>query len=87
LQYSYVKRGLLAAGGEDGSLRLWDTSVSTTAIQTYEKAHHSEIKGVAFSPSNQHLLISAGMDKRIVLYDVGKKEYVVNLSLYWVKLI
>jgi WD40 repeat protein len=78
LQYSYVKRGLLAAGGEDGSLRLWDTSVSTTAIQTYEKAHLSEIKGIAFSPSNQHLLITAGMDKRIVLYDVGKKEYVVN---------
>ncbi|CAG8509584.1 6762_t:CDS:10 [Funneliformis mosseae] len=74
LQYSYVKRGLLAAGGEDGSLRLWDTSGSTTAIQTYEKAHHSEIKGIAFSPSNSHLLLSAGMDRRIVMYDVGKKE-------------
>ncbi|CAB4417648.1 unnamed protein product [Rhizophagus irregularis] len=79
LQYSYVKRGLLAAGGDDGSLRLWDTGVSTTAIQTYEKAHHSEIKGIAFSPSNQHLLISAGMDKRIVLYDVSKKESLKNI--------
>ncbi|CAG8491492.1 13010_t:CDS:10 [Funneliformis caledonium] len=79
LQYSYVKRGLLAAGGEDGSLRLWDTSGSTTAIQTYEKAHHSEIKGIAFSPSNSHLLLSAGMDRRIVMYDVGKKECLKNI--------
>lgn len=76
----------MAAGGDDGSLRLWDTGVSTTAIQTYEKAHHSEIKGIAFSPSNQHLLISAGMDKRIVLYDVSKKEYVNELIIFKIEL-
>ncbi|GES98797.1 protein NEDD1 isoform X1 [Rhizophagus clarus] len=52
LQYSYVKRGLLAAG---------------------------EIKGIAFSPSNQHFLASAGMDKRIVLYDDRKKESLKNI--------
>ncbi|CAG8701187.1 12941_t:CDS:2, partial [Cetraspora pellucida] len=73
LEYSFFKRGLLAAGGEDGSLRLWDTCVSSTALQTFESAHYSEIKGIAFSPFNSHLMCSGGLDKRIVLYDVGKK--------------
>ncbi|RIB08302.1 WD40-repeat-containing domain protein [Gigaspora rosea] len=73
LEYSFFKRGLLAAGGEDGSLRLWDTCVSSTALQTFENAHYSEIKGIAFSSFNSHLMCSGGLDKRIVLYDVGKK--------------
>ncbi|CAG8480806.1 6828_t:CDS:2 [Acaulospora colombiana] len=45
LEYSFFKRGLLAAGGDDGSLRLWDTGVSTTALQTFENVHHFAIKG------------------------------------------
>ncbi|CAG8732245.1 28529_t:CDS:2 [Dentiscutata erythropus] len=32
LEFSFFKRGLLAAGGEDGSLQLWDTSASSTAL-------------------------------------------------------
>ncbi|RHZ57116.1 hypothetical protein Glove_393g13 [Diversispora epigaea] len=74
LAYSFFKRGLLAAGGKDGSLRLWDTSTSTTALQTFENSHHSEIKGMAFSPSNSQLLCSVGLDTNIVFYDVGKKS-------------
>ncbi|CAG8585328.1 2865_t:CDS:10 [Acaulospora morrowiae] len=74
LEYSFFKRGLLAAGGDDGSLRLWDTSVSTTALQTFENVHHFAIRGIAFSPFNSHLMCSAGLDNHIVLYDVGKKS-------------
>ncbi|KAG9306704.1 hypothetical protein G9A89_004251 [Geosiphon pyriformis] len=73
LEYSYYKPGLLAAGGDDCHLRLWDTSASTTALQTFENVHHQSIKGIAFSPQNSSLMCSSGLDKRIVLYDVGKK--------------
>ncbi|CAG8849199.1 22438_t:CDS:2, partial [Racocetra persica] len=47
--------------------------LSTAVNVTFESAHYSEIKGIAFSPFNSHLMCSGGLDKRIVLYDVGKK--------------
>jgi len=74
LEYSYFKRGLLAAGSEDGYLRIWDTCASTTALQTFESAHFAPVGGIAFSPFNSQLMCSSGMDKRIVLYDVGKRS-------------
>ncbi|CAG8552745.1 5105_t:CDS:10 [Paraglomus occultum] len=79
LEYSHFKRGLLAAGSEDGYLRIWDTSASTTALQTFESAHFGPVRGIAFSPFNSQLMCSSGMDKRIVLYDVGKRSILKNI--------
>ncbi|CAG8511546.1 2652_t:CDS:10 [Ambispora leptoticha] len=81
LEYSYFKQGLLAAGGGDGKLRLWDTCVSTTAIRTFDSVHHDSIMGIAFSPHNSSFMASAGLDRRIVLYDVGKQEDVKTLII------
>ncbi|CAG8599339.1 2358_t:CDS:10 [Paraglomus brasilianum] len=78
LEYSYFKRGLLAAGSEDGYLRIWDTCASTTALQTFE-SHFGPVRGIAFSPFNSQLMCSSGMDKRIVLYDVGKRSILKNI--------
>lgn len=74
VQFSlHKKRGLLVAGSDDGKVRLWETQDSTAPVLTFDAVHVAPVKGVAFSPMNSNLLLSAGLDKRLVIYNLEKR--------------
>ena len=78
VDYSYD--GLLfATGGNDKVVRLYDDNTKTL-IQKLERhrydlpEHYNRIFSVKFSKKNPNLLLSAGWDNTILLYDLRAKE-------------
>ncbi|XP_031562509.1 protein NEDD1-like [Actinia tenebrosa] len=74
LQYSYFKKSLLASVSDDGALNMWDTN-ARKMVTSFTNDHKAPATGLCFSPVNEMLLVSTGLDKKIVFYDVqGKKS-------------
>lgn len=81
LQYSYTKKSLLAAVLDNGQVNLWDTN-TRRLIQSFTDTHKAPVMGVAFSPINEMLMITAGLDKRINCYDVSTRKYALGSLLH-----
>src|SRR5262249_30755935 len=75
LAWSPDKR-TLAAGGEDGTVRLWDTKTGRELLSV--AAHKRPIACVAFSPDGKWLA-TAGRDGALRLIDVAAKEEPLTL--------
>ena len=73
VHYSYFKKSLLGSVSDDGAVNLWDAN-TRRLIHGFTESHKAPAMDLAFSPLNEMLLLSVGLDKRIVCYDVqGKK--------------
>ncbi|KAF4091186.1 hypothetical protein AMELA_G00034120 [Ameiurus melas] len=72
LKYSLMKRSLLGSVSDSGSVVLWDTNTQKE-LHTFEGAHKAPASGLAFSPANDLLFITVGLDKKIVCYDTSSK--------------
>ncbi|XP_069620553.1 protein NEDD1 isoform X2 [Ranitomeya imitator] len=72
LRYSYVKKFLLGAASDSGSVTLWDAH-SQNPLHMFDSAHKAPASGICFSPVNDLLLVTIGLDKRIICYDVSSK--------------
>ncbi|XP_053538147.1 protein NEDD1 isoform X2 [Ictalurus punctatus] len=72
LKYSLIKRSLLGSVSDSGSVVLWDTNTQKE-LHTFEGAHKAPASGLAFSPANDLLFITVGLDKKIVCYDTSSK--------------
>jgi len=58
---------------DDGSLCLWD-SLQSTPYHNFAEVHKAPAMSLAFSPFNDLLFASVGLDKYLVVYDVkGRK--------------
>jgi len=64
---------LLATGGEDGMVRLWDISGRQLAVL---KGHQGTVGSVAFSPNGQ-LLATGGEDGIVRLWDISGRQLAV----------
>ncbi|KAK2145367.1 hypothetical protein LSH36_683g03118 [Paralvinella palmiformis] len=73
VQYSHKKKSLLGSVSDDGAVNLWDTS-SKKLLHSFVGSHKAPAMGLAFSPFNEMLLMSVGLDKRIICYDVVQKQ-------------
>lgn len=79
LQYSYFKKSLLGAVSDDGCVNLWDCN-TRQLVHSFKDIHKAPAMGLAFSPLNEMLLTSVGLDKRIVCYDVQGNSLVFQTS-------
>jgi WD40 repeat protein len=78
---------LLAAGGRDGQLRLWDVgdkSIPESEPKIEAKMHSRRIHALAFAQDNS-MLYSAGEDRVLVQYDLVAKEERSRITLTGMK--
>uniref|UniRef100_A0A8C7XET5 NEDD1 gamma-tubulin ring complex targeting factor n=1 Tax=Oryzias sinensis TaxID=183150 RepID=A0A8C7XET5_9TELE len=72
LRLSTVKRSLLGTVSDSGAVVLWDSNTQKE-LHAFDGAHRAPASGVAFSPTNDLLVVSVGLDKKIVCYDTASR--------------
>ncbi|XP_069140779.1 protein NEDD1-like [Argopecten irradians] len=74
IQFSHYQKSLLGSASDDGAVNLWDIN-TRRLIHSFSDAHQAPATGIKFSPINSIFLISVGLDKRIICYDLEGKKY------------
>nr|CAB3264281.1 protein NEDD1 [Phallusia mammillata] len=77
--FSPWKHSLLAMALDDGSINLWD-SLQQSTYHNFTEVHKAPAMALAFSPFNDLISASVGLDKYLVVYDVTKHK-VINKTL------
>ncbi|XP_026028145.1 protein NEDD1 isoform X1 [Astatotilapia calliptera] len=72
LRLSTVKRSLLGSVSDSGTVVLWDSNTQKE-LHVFDGAHKAPGSGLAFSPTSDLLVVSVGLDKKIVCYDTASK--------------
>jgi WD40 repeat protein len=71
---------LLASGGEDAVIRVWDVNAQKLAFKLGgANAHTAGIYALAFSPDGARLA-SASADRLIKIWDVAARDWVMNIT-------
>nr|GEW00040.1 protein NEDD1 [Tanacetum cinerariifolium] len=73
LDYSRTSRHLLVTAGDDGSVHLWDTTGRNPKV-SWLKQHSAPTAGISFSPSNEKMIASVGLDKKLYAFDSGSRR-------------
>ncbi|KAF5729622.1 protein NEDD1 [Tripterygium wilfordii] len=73
LDYSRISRHLLVTAGDDGTVHLWDTTGRSPKV-SWLKQHSAPTAGISFSPSNDKIIASIGLDKKLYTYDSGSRK-------------
>ena len=80
LKFSPFRRSHVAAAGEEAVVELYDTARSDSPSLVKFTQHTGTVTGLAFSPVNELLLCSAGLDCRALFYDVQAKKLVKSVT-------
>ncbi|XP_066561439.1 protein NEDD1 isoform X1 [Amia ocellicauda] len=72
LRYSYYKKSVLGSVSASGAVVLWDANTQKD-LHTFEGTHRAPASGLAFSPANELLFVTVGLDKKIICYDTSSK--------------
>ncbi|XP_003783383.1 protein NEDD1 [Otolemur garnettii] len=78
LKYSLFKKSLLGSVSDNGVVTLWDVN-SQSPYHNFDSTHKAPASGICFSPVNELLFVTVGLDKRIILYDTSSKKVVKTL--------
>ncbi|XP_062441637.1 protein NEDD1 [Rhea pennata] len=78
LKYSSFKKSLLGSVSDSGAVTLWDVN-SQNPYHNFEHTHKAPASEICFSPVNELLLVTVGLDKRIILYDTSSKKLLTTL--------
>ncbi|XP_006141428.1 protein NEDD1 isoform X2 [Tupaia chinensis] len=78
LKYSLFKKSLLGSVSDNGIVTLWDVN-SQSPYHNFDSTHKAPASGISFSPVNELLFVTIGLDKRIILYDTSSKKLVKTL--------
>ncbi|KAM3870053.1 protein NEDD1 [Diretmus argenteus] len=72
LRLSMLKRSLLGSVSDSGTVVLWDSNTQKE-LHVFDGAHKAPGSGLAFSPVSELLLVSVGLDKKILCYDTASR--------------
>nr|XP_057932464.1 protein NEDD1 isoform X2 [Doryrhamphus excisus] len=72
LRLSTLKRSLLGSVSDSGTVVLWDANTQKE-LHVFDTAHKAPGSGIAFSPTAELLVVSVGLDKKIICYDTASK--------------
>ncbi|XP_026221455.1 protein NEDD1 isoform X1 [Anabas testudineus] len=72
LRLSMLKRSLLGSVSDSGTVVLWDSNTQKE-LHVFDSAHKAPACGLAFSPASELLVVSVGLDKKIICYDTASK--------------
>ncbi|XP_005358222.1 protein NEDD1 isoform X2 [Microtus ochrogaster] len=78
VKYSLFKKSLLGSVSDNGVVTLWDVN-SQSSYHSFDSTHKAPASGICFSPVNELLFVTIGLDKRIILYDTSSKKLVKTL--------
>ncbi|NWX59560.1 NEDD1 protein, partial [Promerops cafer] len=78
LKYSSFKKSLLGTVSDSGNVTLWDVN-SQNPYHNFENTHKAPASEICFSPVNKLLLVTVGLDKRIILYDTSSKKLLTTI--------
>ncbi|NXG65229.1 NEDD1 protein, partial [Hemiprocne comata] len=78
LKYSSFKKSLLGSVSDSGNVTLWDVN-SQIPYHNFENTHKAPASEICFSPVNKLLLVTVGLDKRIILYDTSSKKLLTTI--------
>ncbi|KAF7248700.1 Protein NEDD1 [Varanus komodoensis] len=78
LKYSPFRKALLGSVSDSGTVTLWDVN-SQTPYHNFENAHKAPAYEICFSPISELLLVTIGLDKKIILYDTSSKRQLRTL--------
>lgn len=73
LEYSVFRKSMFGTASDDGTITLWDAN-TRRLLHSFIGAHEGPATGIAFSPINEMLMMSVGLDKRVICYDIQKKQ-------------
>ena len=77
--FNNIKYSMVGASCDDGSVAFWDVHTAKE-LQTFGE-HKAPATGLAFSPVNEVLVASAGLDKRCVCYDTSLRKPVMGKTI------
>ena len=69
---------MVGASTDKGTLAIWDV-IAAKEVQKFNE-HKAPSTGLAFSPVNEVLVLSSGLDKRCVCYDTLTKKPASTIS-------
>jgi len=73
INFSFFQHHLIATGGDNGIVTVWDIK-NYEIYHTFDSSSHSDVwTGIIFSPTNELLLCSAGLDAKIQFFDIVSK--------------
>lgn len=79
LRYSITRPSFLGTSCESGTVSFWDCNANKNLFNLSE--HCAPCTGIAFSPVNEALALSCGLDKKLICHDTKAKKCVLSLSL------
>lgn len=74
LRLSPLKRSLLGSISDSGTMVLWDANTQKE-INVFDSSHKAPGSGLVFSPASELLVVSVGLDKKIICYDTVSKMW------------
>ncbi|GFR58448.1 protein NEDD1-like [Elysia marginata] len=71
-------QAMLVATSDDGAVNLWDTN-TRRLIRNFDHTHLASAKDVAFSPINDIFMVTVGLDKRAIFYNLESKTSIQTI--------
>jgi WD40 repeat protein len=79
LNYSSLNASLLAAAYDQGSVTIWDANKEQ--ITLHHRSHELAATCVSLSPVSAILMVSAGLDGQVILYDLKSKKPIKHIPV------